>query len=188
MFFTEIQTESTRKIEIWERSFCFSGICELERKNYSIKEFTKCRGYGSFICCPTSWDVFFTLSSHSSVVCCDKPGRRLVCIYDQFVRMLYWRAFCVISWRNCDLASTHKDLVMIGRNVVTARSENFILRCNDQTHDRLTWKSIYSSVSNKWMGGFGVRIVVCAQKVCQVLLSKWVLIKGWPGPTKIYWY
>ena len=59
------------------------------------------------------------------------------------LEMLYWRAFWVISWRNCDLTSTHKDLVMIGRDVVTARREIFILWCNDLNQNWLTWKSIH---------------------------------------------
>ena len=61
---------------------------------------------------------------------------------------------------------------MIGRDFVTAPLKNFILRYNDLTQDRLTWKSIYSSVPNKWRGTVGIGIAAWARKRCQVLISE----------------
>ena len=57
--------------------------------------------------------------------------------------MLCWRTLSVISWRNYDLTSAQRDLVITGLNVVTARRENYILWYNDRTYDLVTLKSIY---------------------------------------------
>ena len=45
-----------------------------------------------------------------------------------------------ISWRNCDLVSFHKECVITGHDVVSARRENFILWYKDLIQERETWK------------------------------------------------
>ena len=114
-----------------------------ENPDRKKKWFTKYPGYGSFIGRPASWDVFFTLSSHSNVVCYNKLVPRLVCIMISSSRMLYYSTFLVISKKNCDLTLTHKDLVMISRDAVTARHETLIMWYNDTTQGQFTWKWIY---------------------------------------------
>ena len=57
--------------------------------------------------------------------------------------MLCWRTLSVISWKNCDLTSAQRDLVITGLDVVTARHENFILWYHGWTYDLVTLKSIY---------------------------------------------
>ena len=57
--------------------------------------------------------------------------------------MLRWKTLSLISWRNCDLRSAQRDLVITGLDLLTTRREYFILWYNDQTHDLVTLKSIY---------------------------------------------
>ena len=125
---------------------CSPVVCECSLKKKQIEKkkwFAKYPVYGSFIGCPGSWDVFFTLSSHSNVVCYNKLVPRLVCIMISSSRMLYYSTFLVISKKNCDLTLTHKDLVMISRDAVTARHETLIMWYNDTTQGQFTWKWIY---------------------------------------------
>lgn len=92
--------------------------------------------------CPASWKMFFTLSSHSNVVCCDKRGRLLVYIYDQFVRYVVLESllggFIKEFWPHFGSQRFGND-----RSCCNYSWWKLYLWYNNVTQDRPTLKSIY---------------------------------------------